>query len=64
MLENIVRNLKKKESAVLGIRTLHGPLQTADLRRPCIFYLFLIDFEIRTLRGPFMRRPQVDNKNI
>ena len=47
-----------------GIRTLRGPLQTADLRGPCIFDLFFLNFEIRILSGPFMRGPYVDNQII
>ena len=43
----------------MGIRILRGPLQTADLRGPCIFHLFL---EIRILRGPSMRGPQQNNQ--
>ena len=45
---------------MLGIRILRGPLRTADLRGPAIFYLFL---KIRILRGPhvnsFLFKPQL-----
>ena len=43
---------------MLGIRILRGPLRTADLRGPLIFYLF---FKIRILRGPLMRVPYLNS---
>ena len=42
----------------MGIRILRGPLRTADLRGPAIFYQFL---KIRILRGPLMRGPCLDS---
>ena len=54
LLSKLVSLFHEKSFQNSGIRILRGPLRTADLRGPVIFYLFS---EIRILRGPLMCGP-------